>query len=114
MGLFRQVDNPLELVSDDWESSWEKEQREKEAKMIDEELDFDEIMTKYHLSMGDLWHILDDNAKWRYGSGAEYEIIGRLREAISNHDDDVYSTYNEIRLRKACNNNKLKLKGVQR
>ena len=114
MGLFKHIDNPMELVSDDWESSWEKEQREKEAKMIDEELDFDEIMTKYHLSFGDLWRILDNNANWRYGSGAEYEIIGRLREAINNNAHDVYTTINEKRLQTACNNDKLKLKGVQR
>lgn len=114
MSLFKQIDNPMELVGDDWESTWEKEQREKEEKMQEEELDFYEIMDKYRLSMGDLWKILDNNANWRYGSGADYEIIGRLREAIDTNAYDLYTIINEKRLQKACNNDKLKLKGVNR
>lgn len=112
MGIFSNITNPYEIIDDDHKPLWEIEEEKKQAKYIDEELDFDEIMEKYHLSIGDLAQILDRSGNWRYGSGATHEIIGRLREAIENKEKDVYSRYNEVRLQTATGNKKLKLKGV--
>lgn len=112
MGFFSNITNPHEIIDDDYKPLWEIEEEKKQAKYIDEELDFDEIMEKYHLSIGDLAQILDRDGRWRYGSGATHEIIGRLREAIENKEKDVYSRGNEARLQTATGNKKLKLKGV--
>lgn len=114
MGIFSNITNPFEAVSDDYKTQWEREEEKEQAKYVDEELDFDEIMQKYNLSIGDLAQILDRSGNWRYGSGATHEIIGRLREAIENKEKDVYSRCNEARLQTATGNKKLKLKGVER
>lgn len=113
MGLFKHVTNPYELVDENYKMQWELEEEKEKAQYVDECLDFDEIMQKYQLSYGDLVDILDPAGNWRYGSGAKYEIIGRLRKAIDEKEKDVYSIANQVRLRTATGNNKLNLKGVE-
>lgn len=113
MGLFSNITSPFELVSENYKMQWEIEEEKEQAKYVDECLDFDEIMEKYNLSYGDLADILDPTANWRYGSGAKYEIIGRLRKSIDEKEKDVYSIANQVRLRTATGNNKLRLKGVE-
>lgn len=113
MGLFSNITNPFELVDDNHKTKWELEEEKEQAKYVDETLDFYEIIEKYNLSYGDLVDILDPTANWRYGTGAKYEIIGRLRKAIDEKEKDVYSSANQVRLRTATGNKKLNLKGVE-
>ena len=115
MGLFANIENPNELVRENYKTSWEREQEEKERlNKEDIELDLFEFCQKYLIDLNTLADFLNNlNQKWSYGPGGS-ERYNRLYSAIKKRDKDIYNDRTERELKKITGNNDLKLKYIER